>query len=489
MIEQTAKQILNNISSAFYGADTHYSTVDGYVTRRIYLDSAASCLMLKPAQIAAEQFLAHYANTHSNIHNSALVANQTYQWAKQQVLDFLNADSSEYACVFIGSGATAAANRVASIFSGIRPNKTTALVSVMEHHSNDLPHRKYHQKVKHIGCHKIAGDSAAISLEQLEFELEQAKGTANYFALTGASNVTGIINPIAACAQLCRQHDALFVLDGSQMLPHHKLDLTELTNKGASVDAVIFSGHKLYVPGAPGILVIKRKWLEQSPATEMGGGMVESVSQMDYQLMPDLVERQEAGTPNIFGAVKLAMSLQILMQIGMDNIRGHEQEILHYCFHYLQQNPEVSIYASTNLAQCPRTATFSFNMHGVDHALLAKILNDYFNIAVRNQCFCAHPYVRELILPELWALDNELTEAEVEAKKGMVRASFGLNNTMEDAQALVKALNKIAKNKTEYTSNYRMDEQGNYHHVTHKPNWQTLFNPERAVAHALNTCL
>ncbi|WP_440905409.1 aminotransferase class V-fold PLP-dependent enzyme [Catenovulum sp. SX2] len=485
MIEQTAKQLLENIHTAFYGADTHYSTVEGKVTRRVYLDSAASCLMLKPAHQAAQQFLAHYANTHSNIHNSAMVANQSYQWAKQTVLDFLNANSSEYACVFIGSGATAAANRVANIFSSVRPNKTTALVSVMEHHSNDLPHRKYHQNVHHIGCNKTAGDCGAISLEQLEFELAQAQGAVNYFALTGASNVTGIINPIAACAELCNQLDALFVLDGSQMLPHHKLDLTELTNKGASVDAVIFSGHKLYVPGAPGILVIKRKWLEQSPATEMGGGMVESVSQMDYQLMPDLVERQEAGTPNIFGAVKLAMSLQMLMQIGMENIHGHEQEILHYCFHYLKQNSEINIYASTNLAQCPRTATFSFNMRGVDHALLAKILNDYFNIAVRNQCFCAHPYVRELILPELWALDDELTDAEIEAKKGMVRASFGLNNTMADAQALVTALQQIANNKTEYTSQYQMDEQGNYHHLTHKLNWQTLFNPEQALQAAL----
>ncbi|WP_040395087.1 aminotransferase class V-fold PLP-dependent enzyme, partial [Catenovulum agarivorans] len=87
MIEQTAKQLLENIHTAFYGADTHYSTVDGKVTRRVYLDSAASCLMLKPAHQAAQQFLAHYANTHSNIHNSAMVANQSYQWAKQTVLD------------------------------------------------------------------------------------------------------------------------------------------------------------------------------------------------------------------------------------------------------------------------------------------------------------------------------------------------------------------------------------------------------------------
>jgi selenocysteine lyase/cysteine desulfurase len=107
----------------------------------------------------------------------------------------------------------------------------------------------------------------------------------------------------------------------------------------------------------------------------------------------------------------------------------------------------------------------SFNLLGLDHELLARILNDYFNIAVRNQCFCAHPYVRELILKELWDLDPDLTVEEIEAKKGMVRVSLALYNTVQDVDLLLNAIRKIGQESADFIRNYILQEDGSYKNV------------------------
>ncbi|KMT64298.1 aminotransferase class V-fold PLP-dependent enzyme [Catenovulum maritimum] len=485
---QSGKALLNQISQAFYGADIKYQTITGKSIKRIYLDSAASCLMLKPAFLASTQYLPHYANTHSEIHNSAIVSNQMYDWAKQTVLAFVKADPKQYSCVFIGSGATGGINRCAQIMANIRPNKTTALVSLMEHHSNDLPHRKYNKKVEHIECEDSGINLGSVCIKDLEQKLIKHQGQVNYVAITGASNVTGILNPIKKISEISHQHNALVIVDGSQMLAHAPISLTRSQNDptSADIDALVFSGHKMYAPGSPGVLIIKTKLLEQSQPNQMGGGIVSQVSKGHFDLIDDLQAREEAGTPNIFGAVNLAMSLNVLNRITMTEIAHHESELLKYLFTELSKIDGLSIYANQDLAKYPRTATFSFNLAGIDHALLAAILNDYFNIAVRNECFCAHPYVRELIIDQLWELDPDLPSEQIEAKKGMVRASFGLNNTITDAIELVNALTQIVQNPTKYTAEYELTQSQGYQHKTKQTDWRSLFCPDQMLNQLLS---
>ena len=480
---KTGNILLTQIKESFYGAKTQYHLVDGHLTRRVYLDSAASCLMMKPAFEASVKYLDHYSNTHSDTHNSAIISNAMYGWAHNQVLAFLGADVQDYTCIFLGSGATAAINRTARILSQARPDKVGVLISLMEHHSNDLPHRRYHQFYEHVGCEGEGVGLGSLSLDELVKVFIKHTNKINYVAVTAASNVTGIVNPIYEIAKIAHDNDALVVVDASQIMAHKLITVNSPDgDKSKDLDVLVFSGHKIYAPGSPGVLVIRKSLLEHSPPLELGGGMVDKVFKTQYSVSNTFPDREEAGTPNIFGAINLGMSLDVMMRIGMNVIANHEKLILDTLFTEFNAIDGITIYGNNDLKKYPRTATISFNLSGVDHGLLALILNDYFNLAVRNECFCAHPYVREMILPQLWELDPDMVEHQIEAKKGMVRASFGLNNDISDVKTLIDAIKKISDNTAYYISQYEIDNNGNYTHRTLQADWQNYFSPSEILA-------
>ena len=150
-LDQVSKESLHEkIKNDFIGIDTQYTVVSGESIKRTYLDSTASTLMMGPAYRVASEFLNHYSNTHSLMHFSAKIATKTYDWIHDRMLDFVQADKDEYTCFFSGSGTTSGMNRIARTLNQYRPSKDMVLVSIMEHHSNDLPHRKHGGEVMHI---------------------------------------------------------------------------------------------------------------------------------------------------------------------------------------------------------------------------------------------------------------------------------------------------------------------------------------------------
>ena len=154
----------------------------------------------------------------------------------------------------------------------------------------------------------------------------------------------------------------------------------------------------------------------------------------------------------------------------MEIILQKDIELIRYTLDQMKKYEEIFIYGDNNIEKCPRAGTISFNLYGMDHGLVSAILNDYFNIAVRNECFCAHPYVEKMLhathqnqISELDCQDNNLLWT-VEPWMGMVRASFGLYTTKNDIDKLIKALANIIKNKKSYINNYKLDDEGNYTH-------------------------
>ena len=136
----------------------------------------------------------------------------------------------------------------------------------------------------------------------------------------------------------------------------------------------------------------------------------------------------------------------------------------------MKEHDDIFIYGDNNIDKCPRAGTISFNIFGMDHGLVSAILNDYFNIAVRNECFCAHPYVEKMLhathkdqISELDCQDDHLLWTE-EPWMGMVRASFGLYTTFDDIDILVASLLNIIENKDLYKEKYHIDSNGNYMH-------------------------
>ena len=480
-----SQKYLKYIQSDFMGLDTLYTRADGKKTKRIYLDSTASTLMMGAAYNAIEAFYDHYANTHSLLHFSAKIATQNYKWAHDRILSFVKADAEKYACFFTGSGTTGGINRMARVFRDFQPDRDVAIVSLMEHHSNDLPHRKHAKKVIHIPLTDHAGQPGCINLAALKEKLEENKDRINYIAMTGVSNVTGIINPIYDIAELAHQYGALILVDGAQMAAHLPIKMSDHTNPDRNIDALVFSGHKTYVPGSPGVVICRKDILSSMEPEEVGGGMVDQVHVERYTISDKFPDREEAGTPNIPGAIGLAAAIDVLDKIGMEFIYEDETVLINNALNQIKQIEDVIIYGETNCSTCPRAASISFNIRGLDHGLVAAILNDYYNIAVRNACFCAHPYVKEMIIEEVLGSGIELNEVEfndaLKIKAGMVRASFGIYSTKDDVTALVTALNDIVAKRDEYSNLYSLDEDGNYCHNSFTPNEEEIFSVESFV--------
>ena len=475
--------LLTSLQASFIGCKTEYPTVDGKRGPRVYLDSAASTLMMEPAYEVGREFLKHYASTHSDLHYAARGASHAFEWAHERVLEFVDADPATYCCFFAGNGATAGFNRMAASLSRARPERGIVLISEMEHHSNDLPHRHHNAQTIHIPCMGEFERYGGLDMDKLRAIFDEHGENINYIAVTGASNVAGAITPLAEVAALAHAVGAFLIVDGAQMIAHAPLSMND-----ADIDVLVFSGHKIYAPGSPGAVIAKKSVLNAIKPAELGGGMVDDVYLEEFMPTATLPDREEAGTPNIVGGIMLGAVLDLLTRAGMDKVREKEIGLIDFAWNGLKDIEGVSVYGPEP-SEVPRTGTIAFNIKGFDHGLTAAALNDYHNIQVRNGCFCAHPYVRELLKREMWEMDIDPdapnAEADVERKRGMARASLGLYTTQADLEALLVGVRDLVERRDEILSLYEPVGSNGYRHTRFNPAPMDLFDPERLLENYL----
>jgi len=462
----------------FIGTDTQYLTANGLRKKRVHLDGAASPLSCTTALDAIQTLLPHYSNTHSYVHSSAQISTQALTWAHDTVLQYLGANKRDYTAIFIGSGTTAASNRLARGLARSRKNKKVVLISSMEHHANDLPHRQFENNVIHIPLQEASvgesnnastSHSGAIDLTLFEKLCETHSGNINYVAVSSVSNVTGISNPIEKMSEIAHKHGALILVDGAQSVAH-KASHIEKSN----IDFMVFSGHKVYCPMAPGVLIGKRSALRKLNEQDLGGGSVSTVSYYDHQLLDNYPSREQSGTPNIVGAIALAKVLEQLNKLGFEKIESHALTLSKQLIEGLGKIKKVRIYGDLKE---PRIGAIAFNHEDIDHGLFAAILNDYFAIAVRNECFCAHPYVSDLLKEQLWQLDlsdidEDQQESFINLKRGMVRASISLYTKASDIDYLLQSMTEIIDNIEQYKTHYSPQADGSYRHDSFQVDWK-----------------
>jgi selenocysteine lyase/cysteine desulfurase len=219
----------------------------------------------------------------------------------------------------------------------------------------------------------------------------------------------------------------------------------------------------MYAPFGTGALVGPRKFFEEGPPDMVGGGVVDLVT-LDETEWNEPPHKEEAGSPNVVGAVAMAAAAGVLREIGMDAIADHEHELLTYAYGKLRTMKRVVLYGPTdNLRE--KVGVIPFNIEGMHNALTAAILSAEAAIGVRNGCFCAHPYVKLLlrITPE----EDARFTAEIRAGNksnlpGMVRASFGCYSTRDDVDALLDALERLVRG--EFRGEYvQSPSSGVYH--------------------------
>jgi len=227
------------------------------------------------------------------------------------------------------------------------------------------------------------------------------------------------------------------------------------------LDFVALSGHKMYAPFGTGALVGPKEAFLQSGPEYSGGGTVDVVT-LDEVHWAGLPDREESGSPNIVGAMAMAAAAQMLMELGMDNVAAHEDELIAYTLERLRPIPGLMVYGQSDPKRSrEKVGVVPFNLDGLSHFLVAAILGYEFGIAVRNGCFCAHPYVVQLLqLPESEqrAWSQQAVAGDKSHLPGMVRASFGCYNNKTDVDRLVDGLDRIARG--DYRGEYEVHKGG-----------------------------
>jgi cysteine desulfurase / selenocysteine lyase len=453
----------------FYGTDVVFKNVNDDYVHRVYFDSAASTLAFKPAQKAVNDFLKYYSNTHSTVHLTAKISTEIITWSSDIIKDFFSCNEN-HSIVYLGSGVTSPINRLARGLKSLNTDKNKALVSIMEHHSNDLPHRVNNEETLTIPVFDKDGRFVGIQPNMVKEIFENSKGLIKYVAITAVSNVSGHLNPIYDIAEIAHEYGAYIIVDGAQAAAHIPINMSQ-ENPNRNIDFFVFSGHKVYSPGSPGVLIARSDLLRKMQPEFYGGGMVSSVTINDYIVSEGDFDKEHAGTLNIPGIYLLANVIKFLKKEGIFNIYSEEIKLTNYMIGKLRDIENINIYVDSDIPE--RVGVVSFNLKRMPHQLLSSILNDYFGIAVRNDCFCAHPYVRECLIEELWDFEGE----DLNLYQGMVRASIGIYTTKHDIDLLYKALTIIDKNRSYYENKYFISGES-FRHISCSFNIKDYFDPD-----------
>jgi cysteine desulfurase/selenocysteine lyase len=396
----------------------------------VYLDHAASTHPPRPVLDTLRDFLEHsYANVHRGRHFLSQIASEHFEHVSDEVRAFIGAPKDGNSVILCGN-TTQALDLAAHVMSAV-PGPT--LVTLLEHHSNDLPHRR-RGRVVHVG---VTPDGR-LDHEDLVAKLERERP--KLVAVTGASNVTGYRPALHEIARLAHAHGALVLVDAAQLLAHAPLDVLPNDDPG-HLDFVAAAGHKAYAPFGSAFLMGPTERLDAADPYIPGGGTVWYVTEDDvfFKKSP---ERHEGGTPNIAGAVAMSAALGYLRSIGMDAVREHEVALTSRAIAGLRAIDGVRILGHPDPAA--RIGVVAFTIDGTRHDEAATILNQEAAIAVRNGCFCAQPYLYRLLgLDDTAALRERLRAGDESNLPGAVRPSFGLFNTEAEVDRLLEVVRDI----------------------------------------------
>lgn len=398
----------------------------------VYLDHAASTHAPESVLDAYMQFLKHeYANVHRGTHILSRKATERFDEAYYVVADFIGAELRQGAVCFTQN--TTHAIDLCSHILAARPGKV--VTTEMEHHSNELPHRRRGTVLRA----RIEADGR-VDLGHLEELLR--KNEVKLVAVTGAANVTGLMPDLAAIARLAHDNGALILVDAAQLLAHKKIDVKPMSHP-EHIDFLAGAGHKAYAPFGAGFLYGPRALMSEAPPYMPGGGTASRVTPSSAEFLgaPD---RHHGGTPNIAGVVGMSRALLFLQSIGLDAVREHEIELTRHAVEGLRAMGGVTIYGDSDPLK--RLGVLSFNVEGVTDLMTAAILSEEGGLAVRNGRFCAHMYMDKLL-----AMHHA---GATEIPGGAVRASFGLYNTLEDVERLLEYVRRVRERK--WVGHYRV---------------------------------
>jgi cysteine desulfurase/selenocysteine lyase len=383
--------------------------------RLVYLDNAdTSQKPLSVIKAVDDYYNINNANPHRGIYHLSIKATEIYEKARETVREFINATST---CeVIFTKSATESLNLIAYCYGMNFINKGDEIViSIAEHHSNLVPWQMVAKAKGAVLKYMYLNEEGIVTAEEAKSKITNKT---KIVAITHVSNSLGTINPIKDIIHIAHDVGAIVVVDGSQSVPHMKIDVREL-----DADFLVFSGHKMLAPMGIGVLYGKKALLSEMPPFLFGGDMTDSVEEQS-STYGNLPAKFEGGTQNVGGAVGLSAAIEYLNEVGMDNIKIEEKALLSYAILKLKEIPNVTIYGTEDTTK--RSGVISFNINKAVSHDVAKILDSY-GIAIRAGHHCAQPLMKYL------------------GVNYTCRASFYFYNTIKDIDALVTAIKEIRK--------------------------------------------
>ncbi|SIT41474.1 selenocysteine lyase, PLP-dependent [Paraburkholderia piptadeniae] len=377
----------------------------------VYLDNGATTQ--KPSAVidAERAYYEHMnANVHRGVHHLSQCATDAYEAARARIARFVNAARAEE-IVYV-RGTTEAINLVAQSY--LRPLAKPGdeiLISAMEHHSNIVPWQLLCEQTSAVLKVVPIDDSGTLDVDAYVRMLGERT---RMVSIAHVSNALGTVNPVARLIEIAHARGVPVLVDGAQAIAHLPVDVRAL-----DCDFYAFSGHKVYGPTGIGALYARADKLEAMPPWQGGGDMIRSVTfeKTDYNAIP---WKFEAGTPNICGAIALAVALDYVSAIGADTIGAHEADLLAYATGAMRAVPHLRLIGTAH----EKAAIVSFVLDHV-HAHDVGTILDHQGVAVRAGHHCAMPVMQRYGVP------------------ATVRASFALYNTRAEVDALVEGIARV----------------------------------------------
>ncbi|MFT5481451.1 MAG: selenocysteine lyase/cysteine desulfurase [Halieaceae bacterium] len=432
----------------------------------VYADYTASGRSLSIVEdYIRDQVLPYYANTHTETSFTGAQTTALREQARDIIRDAVKA-GEEDCVIFCGPGATAAINKLIDILNIRLPadlakrhdllevipmeDRPLVFVGPYEHHSNELPWRESIAQVEVIPL----DENGQIDTNTLEQRLVDVAGSRLIIgSFSAASNVTGIKTNVDKISALLHAHGAYSLWDYAAAAPYVGIDMNPVpsaTLGNPSKDAIFLSPHKFVGgPGTPGVLIVKKRLLNNSVPSVPGGGTVMYVTPEDHRFVADPEHREEGGTPAIVESIRAGLVFRLQQQVGTAVIEGLEEGYVRRAMERWSPNPNIDILGS---ADADRLSIFSVRLKhaGKDlhYAFVVALLNDLFGIQARGGCSCAGPYGHSLLGMDMdysKALERELLDGYMVMRPGWVRLNFNYFIDEETFQYLLGALELVAE--------------------------------------------
>jgi cysteine desulfurase/selenocysteine lyase len=379
----------------------------------VYLDSANSSQKPKTVINRLSNFYeTEFSNVGRSVHTLAVKATNRFEATRDMLKKYINAQHREE--IIFTKGATESINLVASSYGEKYINEgDEILITELEHHSNYVPWHFLRRRKGAVIKFAPINKNGEVEIDEIK---KLISDKTKIIAITHISNVTGAVIPIKKVVDIAKEKNIPVLVDGTQGAPHLEIDMQDL-----GCDFYAISCHKMYGPNGLGVLYAKKKWLDDLPPYQGGGGMIDDVTK-DNITFADTPTKFEAGTMQTAEVVAFAESINFIKKLGIKNIAAHENDVLEYGYEKLQKNNSINIIGSPK----NRGSVLCFTIKGIHPHDIATILDDD-GVAIRAGHHCCQ------------ILHDKLGIAAT------ARASIGVYNTKEDIDILCKAIDNCKK--------------------------------------------